>query len=246
MPSTSRPPLLLLSGLLCDEEIWADVIPMLDSACTPIAMCFPAYSSIEAMAERVLSEAPPQFALAGHSMGGRVALEVYRRAPARVTGLALLNTGIHPTRSHEAASRGRLVDLARSKGLRALAEEWLPPMLFDNKPPHDPLLVRLTHMVERNTSESFAAQIEALLNRPEAESVLTQVQVPVLLLSATGDTWSPPAQHAAMRELCPGAALVIVAGAGHMSPAEQPAIVAAALRSWLQRVSVALTGEVGQ
>jgi pimeloyl-ACP methyl ester carboxylesterase len=246
MPSTSRPPLLLLSGLLCDEEMWADVIPLLDSACTPMAMCFPGYSSIEGMAERVLAEAPTQFALAGHSMGGRVALEAYRRAPARVTGLALLNTGIHPTRSHEAASRGRLVEIARTKGMHTLAEEWLPPMLFDNKLPDDPLLVRLTHMVERNTYESFAAQIQALLNRPEAESVLTQVQVPLLLLSATGDTWSPPAQHAAMRDLCPGAALVIVAGAGHMSPAEQPAIVAAALRSWLQRVSVALTGAAAQ
>jgi ketosteroid isomerase-like protein len=91
-------------------------------------------------------------------------------------------------------------------------------------------------MVERYSPDGFAAQIRALLTRPDATPVLATLQVPTLLLSATGDTWSPPAQHEAMRELCPRAELSIIPEAGHMVPVEQPVAVAAALDSWLARV----------
>jgi len=92
-------------------------------------------------------------------------------------------------------------------------------------------------MVERYSPDSFAAQVHALLNRPDAAPILAGLRIPALLLSATGDTWSPPAQHEAMRELCPRAELIIVPEAGHMLPIEQPAAVAAALDSWLARVA---------
>jgi len=95
---------------------------------------------------------------------------------------------------------------------------------------------RLVAMVERGSPDSFAAQIHALLTRPDATPILAGLRIPALLLSATGDTWSPPAQHEAMRELCPRAELIIVPEAGHMLPIEQPAAVAAALDSWLSRV----------
>jgi pimeloyl-ACP methyl ester carboxylesterase len=120
--------------------------------------------------------------------------------------------------------------------MTAVAAAWLPPMLDRSTNSRDPVISRLRRMVERNTAESFARQTQALLSRPEAESVLSSVDVPVLLLSATGDTWSPPSQHAAMRARCPAAQLTILEGAGHMSPAEQPAAVASALKEWLKRV----------
>jgi len=91
-------------------------------------------------------------------------------------------------------------------------------------------------MIERYSPESFAAQIRALLSRADAAPVLAGLQMPALLLSATGDIWSPPAQHEAMRELCPRAELIIVPEAGHMLPIEQPVAVAAALDDWLARV----------
>lgn len=231
-----RPPLILLSGLLCDHEIWADVAQLLNAGNKLQIISFAGFSSIEAMATHVLASAPETFAIAGHSMGGRVAMEVVRRAPNRILGLALLNTGVHGTAAHEAASRGRLVELARVEGMSALAAQWLPPLLDAHSEPSGPLMQRLTGMVERNTPESFFAQTHALLNRSDAADVLLTVHVPVLLLSATGDTWSPPRQHAFMRELCPTAQLTIVEGAGHMAPAEQPAAVAASLGQWLERV----------
>ena len=114
--------LLLLSGLLCDETVWVDAAQDLKSADVRIAS-FQGFDSIQAMAEYVLRVAPQQFLIAGHSMGGRVALEVFRQAKERVLGLALLNTGVHPLRAGEIESRGRLAKLANERGMSAVAAD---------------------------------------------------------------------------------------------------------------------------
>ena len=225
--------LLLLSGLLCDETIWDGVARQLGSAAAVRAVAFPNFDSIAAMAGHVLHSAPDQFAIAGHSMGARVALEVVRRAPQRVAGLALLNAGVHAVRAGEAESRGRLVRVAHERGMGALAAEWLPPMLGAPPARRAQVLPALTAMVERQTPASFAAQVSALLNRPDAEALLPTVAVPTLLLSGTADGWSPLAQHELMRRQLPRSTLVAIEDAGHMSPAEQPVAVARALAGWL-------------
>lgn len=225
--------LLLLSGLLCDETVWDGVVQRLDDTATVQPFAFPDFHSIVAMAEYVLRTAPAQFALAGHSMGGRVALELVRQAPHRVTGLALLNTGVHPLREGEAESRGRLVRLAFEQGMTALAAEWLPPMLGAQPARRAQVMPGLVAMVERQTPASFAAQITALLDRPDAESVLPLVRVPSLLAGGTADNWSPLAQHEAMRRQLARATLVAIEDAGHMAPVEQPEAVARALAAWL-------------
>jgi len=232
-----RPALALLAGLLCDEAIWADVAARLADRARITVFGFRGFASIAAMAEHVRATMPGRFAVAGHSMGGRVALELHLRDSSRLAGLALLNTGTHPVAAHEPESRGRLVRLAREHGMAALAADWLPPMMGPPRPAGDPLLRQLSAMVERSTPEQFAAQIQALLERPDAAGVLAQVHVPVLLLSADQDRWSPVEQHEAMRRLCPAAVLRVVRGAGHMAPVEQPGAVAAALADWIGTVA---------
>jgi pimeloyl-ACP methyl ester carboxylesterase len=229
---TMKQPLLLLSGLLCDETVWADIPRRLEDAADSSIISFGGFSSITGMAEHVLAVAPERFALAGHSMGGRVALEVIRLAPQRVLRLALLNTGVHTVRDGEPQSRGRLLRLAYSHGMAALAAEWLPPMMAGG-PRAMELMPRLTAMVERSTPDSYAGQINALLNRPEALSVLPTISVPTLLLSGSEDTWSPVSQHETMRRRIPHATLFEIHAAGHMAPFERPDAVALALREWL-------------
>src|SRR5271157_4431539 len=104
----------LLPGLLCDATIWSHQSDALGDVVIPD---FRYVSSIEAMAQLVLDAAPERFAVAGHSMGGRVALEVFRMAPGRVERLALLDTGVHPRAAGEEAKRQELIDLARSRGM---------------------------------------------------------------------------------------------------------------------------------
>lgn len=231
-----KPVLALLCGLLCDEDIWREVIAALAAEVEVRVFSFPNFSSIPDMAEHVLASVEGRFAVAGHSMGGRVALEIVRRSEGRVTGIALLNTGVHPPAAHETASRGRLVSLARSAGMTALAADWLPPMLSQTGPVRADVQARLVAMVERGSPDGFAAQTRALLTRTDAAPILAGLKIPTLLLSAAGDTWSPPGQHEAMLQLCPRAELSIVPAAGHMLPVEQPGAVAAALDSWLARV----------
>lgn len=224
--------LLLLSGLLCDEAIWADIPERLGDVADVRVVSFRGFSSIAAMAQHVMTEPCGEFAAAGHSMGGRVALEVLRAAPHRVRGLALLNTGVHTVRDGEPQSRSRLVRLAYEQGMSALAAAWLPPLMAGGARMAE-LMPRLTAMVERSTPESYAGQINALLNRPEALPVLPTIAVPTLLLSGSEDAWSPISQHETMRRRIPHATLFEVHGAGHMAPIERPDAVAVALREWL-------------
>jgi pimeloyl-ACP methyl ester carboxylesterase len=231
-----KQPLLLLCGLLCDETFWTDVPARLASSADVSVISFRGFSSIESMAQHVLAQAPPRFAMAGHSMGGRVALEVMRAAPSRIAGLALLNTGVHAVRDGEPQSRGQLLQLANERGMSALAAEWLPPMLGADVARCAELIPKLTAMIERFTPGEYAGQVSAMLHRPEAMSVLPTITVPTLLLSGSDDAWSPVSQQESIRRRIPHATLFEIHGAGHMAPIERPDSVALALREWLLRI----------
>ena len=225
--------LVLLSGLLCDETFWTDIPQRLAGVAEIQVVSFRGFSSIPAMAQHVLDIAPEQFAVAGHSMGGRVALEIMRAAPRRITGLALLNTGVHAVRDGEPQSRGRLLRVAYEHGMPALAAEWLPPMLGSDAARAAELMPRLRTMIQSFTAEAYAGQVSAMLNRPEVLSVLPSIAVPTLLLSGSDDTWSPVSQQQSIRRRIPHATLFEIHGAGHMAPVERPDSVTIALREWL-------------
>jgi pimeloyl-ACP methyl ester carboxylesterase len=195
--------------------------------------------SLTAMAVTVLRTAPERFSVAGHSMGGRVALQIYRLAPDRVARIALLNTGSTPLApgaagEEETRKRGELVALAKSQGMRAMLRQWLPPMIDSPRINDTALVNAIMEMMSRKTPEIFAAQIQALLNRPDATAVLEQIRCPALLITGREDGWSGPAQHEAMASKITGSQLVIIPDCGHMSTMERPTEVSAALRAWLQ------------
>jgi len=232
-----RPTLFLLPGLLCGAWVWADQTAALADAADTVVADFLGYDSIGAMAESALAQAPARFAVAGHSMGGRVALEIVRRAPERVSALALLNTGVHPRRPNETEARQALVDLAYTEGMAALAKRWLPPMLHPERAGDAAFMERLAAMVCQATPEVFAGQVRALLGRPDATAVLSTIRCPTLVLCGRQDGWSPQDQHEAIAAAIPGAVLTVVEDCGHMSPVEQPGAVSAALRGWFQNIN---------
>ena len=102
------PTLLLIPGLVSDGFVWTVVTAMLPSVVADVT----SQASIPDMARDLLARHPGRLILAGHSMGGRVAMEMARQAPGRIAGMALLNTGMHPKREGEEAKRQAMIDLA--------------------------------------------------------------------------------------------------------------------------------------
>ncbi len=229
----TQPTLIMLSGLLCDDFVWQDVAQHLKPIVNPLIFAFSGYDTIPSMAEYVLKMSPPNFFLAGHSMGGRVALEIFRLAPQRVERLALLNTGVHPKREGETASRQKLVELAEKQGMEALAKAWLPPMVGPRQRENKTLMKQLNSMVANYSLNNYKKQISALINRPNAEAILQSIQVPTLLLSGTEDTWSPLSQHEEIQQAIRQSKLIALPSTGHMSTVEEPLLVAEAFKEWI-------------
>ena len=235
-----NPTLILIPGLMCDAAVWEALLP----AVQPHADCRIAdhgdADSITGMARRVLADAPAQFALAGHSMGGRVAMEVARLAPGRVTRLALVDTGYLARAAgaageEEARKRHALLDIARNHGVRAMAAQWVQGMLDPPRLADTALVEAIVAMFARRSADTFARQIRALLERPDATPVLAGIGVPALVLCGRADSWSPVSQHQDIAALLPAhPAVRVIDQAGHMCTMEQPQAVAQALLEWLR------------
>jgi len=224
---------------MCDHTVWDTQIADLSDIADARSMEWGLeHTSLVKMAEAVLATAPERFALAGHSMGGRVAFEVYRLAPERVTHIAVMDTGVAPLAAGEAGAeeergRRRLLDLAFQQGIRPMAMEWLKGMLPPYRQNDAPLVDVIVRMFERKTPELFLVQQEALLGRLDARPVLGQIQCPALVLTGQDDIWSPPVRHQEIAASIAGSTLVLVPKSGHMSTMERPTDVAAAMRAWL-------------
>jgi pimeloyl-ACP methyl ester carboxylesterase len=223
--------LVLIPGLLCDATVWVPIAERLGRGeVADIAH----QTTIEEMAADTLASFPGQLAVAGHSMGARVAMEMWRQAPQRIGRLALMDTGLDPATEAEKPNRFRRVALAHEKSMAALCDDWLPPMVWDGR--HDDLSVMapLRAMVIAKSPAMHERQIHALLARPDARPVLPTITVPTLVLVGAEDRWSPVAQHEDIASLVPGARMVVVPEAGHFAPFERPDAVAAAMNDWLE------------
>ena len=231
-------PIVLLPGLLCDDTVWVDQRKAFGAGVEVFVPDYGERNSIPAMAEQVLESVhSARFLLAGHSMGGRVALEVARRAPRRVAGLALLDTGYQAREPGDAgekekANRMRLLALSREKGMRAMGEQWAPGMVHPARV-GSALYGSILDMIERSTPQRFEAQIQALLGRPDAAPMLESLACPTLLICGREDRWSPLARHEDMHAVIPGSKLRVIEDSGHMSTMEQPDAVSAAMLDWI-------------
>ena len=227
---------------MCDAAVWAPQVAALGNLARMRIADHGVRDSLEAMAESVIAHAPPRFAVAGHSMGGRVALEVVRRAPDRVTGLALLDTGYRPlphgaAGERERAERLSLIETARSEGMRAVGRRWLRiPMVHPDRLTDRELIEGILDMIDRRTPQQFEAQVRALLQRPDASGILAHIRCPTLVLCGQVDAWAQLTAHRDMAALIPGSTFASVPACGHMSTMERPQAVNEALRGWLEAV----------
>ena len=237
--AAAKPSLLLVPGLMCDATAWQPVLPGLSHVATCEVVDHGQADSLTQMAEQLLAHAPARFALAGHSMGGRVALEVMRIAPERVTHLGLFDTGHLPKAAgaagdEEVRKRMALLHIAQTQGVRAMATEWVKGMVAPHRLRDTALLHDILDMFERKSADIFEKQLHALIHRPDATPVLQQLQLPTLVLCGALDAWSPPAQHQAMADCIPARPSVVsIPDCGHMAMQEDPEAVLQAMQQWL-------------
>lgn len=234
-----RIPLVLLPGMVSDGAYWQALIGNLSDLAEPTVVTFGVLDDFGAMAETVLARAPPLFALAGHSMGGRVAQEVYRRAPERILKIALLATDFREpeseiARQQEARERGDMLALAADQGMEVYARAWLRELLAPQTLQNPALVDAMVAMIARHSVEELAAHTLAGLRRGDYSDVLAAIDAPALILAGDSDPLRPVSTHREMAEQIRDSRLVIIERCGHMLSMEQPDAVSQAMREWLR------------
>lgn len=231
-PMPENQPLLLLPGLLCDARLWAAQAEALADIARPVIADLTGQDSLPAMAEAVLATAPARFALAGLSMGGYLALEIMRRAPGRVSRLALFDTSARADTPEQARRRRGLIALTRSGKFKGVTPRLLPQLVH---PRHQEGAVGrvVMEMAAEVGREAFLRQMSAILARPDSRPDLPGLHLPTLVAVGAEDLTTPPELAEEIAALIPGARLARLPDCGHLPPLEDPAATTALLRAWL-------------
>ena len=228
-------PLLLLPGMMCDARLFGPQITAFSHERPIMVAPLNDRDTMQGLAADVLTNAPPQFALAGLSMGGIVAMEIYRQAPNRVTRLALLDTNPKPESAAVAQTREPQIAKVQQGQLRKVMREEMKPNYLADGPNTGHILDVCMAMAETLGLDVFVRQSRALQTRPNQQDTLRAVTVPSLVLCGEDDTLCPLHRHELMHDLIPESTLAVIKAAGHLPTLEQPNATNEALEKWLNQ-----------
>jgi pimeloyl-ACP methyl ester carboxylesterase len=224
--------------MLCDRGYYESQLPELQKVAEVSIAQYPNINTIAEMAQLVLRTAPERFAVAGHSMGGRVAQEVTARAPERVIGLGLFGTDYRgfsseEERSGEQVRRQQWLDMIDQHGFHHFAQQWAPRLVAPSRQTQHQLISRIVRMAERLGRAGLDAHCQAGLSRVDCSGLLLRIEAPTLVMTGSEDNVRPPELHRDIARRVPDARLVIIEGAGHMMSMEDPDAVTAHMLPWL-------------
>lgn len=226
----SRDPLVLVPGMLGTEELWDDVAPAL-SELVPLRFArIDLDDAVEEMAASVLAAAPDRFALAGHSLGAIVALAVVRRAPGRVTRLALLGASARPASEEQLATWAAMEAQVQAGEFDSLAAGFARGNLPEARREERQLVARIEAMAARVGPRGLLRQLSAQGSRPDHRPLLARITCPTVVVSGELDGVCPGPLQEELATAIRHASLERLAGCGHMAPLEAPVAVAAILR----------------
>ena len=227
-------PILLVPGLVSSPRIFEPVAPALWRFGPVTVANHIRDDSMGAIARRILAEAPPRFALAGHSMGGYIAFEIMRQAPQRVAKLALVNTQARPDTPETTARRRSQIARAKSGDYHAVLDELFVGFVHPSRR-EDATLRQLVHdMGDDVGAEAFVRQQTAVISRPDSRPTLAWIRCPTLVLTGDEDNTIPNSLSVEMADGIHGAKLVILSNCGHLPQPEQPQATSEALVEWLR------------
>ncbi|MEO1140550.1 MAG: alpha/beta hydrolase [Pseudomonadota bacterium] len=228
-------PLVFLPGMMCDARLFSPQISALSPEMPVTVAPTSNGDRIEEIASGLLDHLPRKFALAGLSMGGIVAMELLRRAPERVSRIALLDTNSLAETPQTAADYEPLITKLKAGLLDQAASSILRPEYLAPGPARGHVLNTVAQMAENLGCEAIIRQARALQRRRDYQATLRKCRVPALVLCGVHDTLTPVKRHEFMAGLIPYAELALVQDAGHLPTLEAPDAVTAALRVWLKQ-----------
>lgn len=228
-------PLLLVPGLTCTARLYAPQV----AALWPLApVMIPDHrqdDDIEAVARRILDNAPPRFALAGLSMGGYIAFAMMRQAPERIARLALLDTSARPDTPEQTAGRHAQIAMTQEERFGEIADLSMPRYVHKDRQNEAALTGIVRQMIAETGPDAFVRQLRAIMSRPDSRPMLAQIRCPTLVLVGDADVATPPDLSQEIAAGISGATLVVVPDCAHLSTLERPEAVNAAMKDWLQR-----------
>lgn len=223
--------LVLIPGLAGNTAMWRAQLAALAAWHPVVTDVHTRADSVEAMADALLREHPGELVLCGASMGGMIAMEAARQAPARVRGLALLGTDARPDSPEMMAVRTEAIALFAQDRVREVIE---PNIGMAFHPDHaESLGADYLGFVLAAGADQLVRQNRAVIARPDARAHLGGLRCPVLVMCGDADRLTPPERSHEIASLVPRARLVIVPRCGHMLTMERPDVVNATLAAWL-------------
>lgn len=175
--------------------------------------------------------------VAGLSMGGYVAFEMWRRHRERVMGLILLDTRAEADNAEARRGRDEMIALARGRGSAAIAERMVPRLLGRSTQQAQPQLVEQVRGVVLGTPvDGLVGALTAMRDRSDSASLLPSIDVPTLVVVGEEDVLTPPALSRAMAAAIPAAGVTAIPGAGHLAPLEAPTAVSRVIAQFLEAV----------
>ncbi|MEJ8475742.1 alpha/beta fold hydrolase [Roseibium algae] len=230
-------PIVFIPGLLCTEILFAPQIVAFSDR--PILVAdHRRHETIAEIADSILDTAPESFALAGLSMGGYIAMEIMRKAPERITRLALLDTNSRPDTADQIKRRKFLIKLTVEKGFGKIPHLLYPGFVHADLENDEDMKATVVEMATETGGEAFIRQIKAVIGRQDSRPQLNDIKCPTLVLVGDGDTLTPPSRAQEIHELIPGSKLAVIEGCGHLATLEAPSAVTAELKKWMDNSSM--------
>jgi 3-oxoadipate enol-lactonase len=183
----------------------------------------------------------PSAVVCGLSMGGYVAMALWRRHPDRVRGLVFCDTRAEPDSDEGKAKRDEMVTVVKRDGARAIADAQVVGMVGPTTRTRRPeVIAALRAMMGRQPAAGIVGALQAMRDRPDSRLTLPTISVPSLVVVGEDDALTPIRDARAIAESLPSVARVrleIIAGAGHVPCLERPAATTHALSDFLSTIA---------
>lgn len=237
---------LLIHAFPLDASMWDEQVAALRGETEVLAPSLPGFGGTESVGEVLTVDAMADFLageldragaekalVCGLSIGGYAAFSLWRRHQNRVAGLLLADTRAEADDEAGRERRRAVAEKGRAEGNGPMVENP-PPLLSDGADPG--LWERVKDIIRRQPGEAIAAASLGMAERPDSTPILPTIDVPTTIVVGSADALTPPPMSEAMSEAIPGAELVVLEGAGHLSNLESPEEFLSALRKLAARV----------